>query len=264
MAARTSERRQIEQDLRTALSLNQMHVVYQPVFDCASWRICRFEALLRWTHPIRGEISPDIFIPVAEETGLIVTLGHWVLETACAEASGWPADVDVAVNLSPKQFLQADLVRSISAVLAATGLAADRLTVEVTEGVLIDNVERASAALSTLKALGVRIALDDFGTGYSSLSYLHRFPISSIKIDKSFVKPIGQSADADAIVRAILTLGRSLELRVVAEGIETKAQLEWLLRAGCSEVQGFLLGRAIPPASVSLCLAKAAESPSLL
>jgi diguanylate cyclase (GGDEF)-like protein len=264
MAARTSERRQIEQDLRTALALDQMHVVYQPVFDCASWRICRFEALLRWTHPARGDISPEIFIPVAEETGLIVALGHWVLETACAEAAGWPPDVDVAVNLSPKQFLQADLVRSISSVLAKTGLAADRLTVEVTEGVLIDNVERASAALSTLKALGVRIALDDFGTGYSSLSYLHRFPISSIKIDKSFVKPIGRSADADAIVRAILTLGHSLGLRVVAEGIEEKAQLEWLLRAGCSEVQGYLLGRAIPSAAVKTCLEQAAENPSLL
>ncbi len=264
MALRTSERRQIEQDLRAALAQDQMHVVYQPVFDCVSWRICRFEALLRWTHPTRGDISPEVFIPIAEETGLIVELGHWVLQTACAEAACWPADVDIAVNLSPKQFLQADLVRSISAVLAKTGLAADRLTVEVTEGVLIDKMERASAALSTLKALGVRIALDDFGTGYSSLSYLHRFPISSIKIDKSFVKPIGHSADADAIVRAILTLGRSLGLRVVAEGIETKAQLEWLLRAGCSEVQGYLLGRAIPSAEVNRCLAKAAENPSLL
>jgi diguanylate cyclase (GGDEF)-like protein len=262
MAVRTSERRQIEQDLRAALALDQMHVVYQPVFDCATWRICRFEALLRWTHPVRGYISPDQFIPVAEETGLIVSLGNWVLQAACTEAARWPAEVGVAVNLSPKQFLQSDLVRSISSVLAKTGLAADRLTVEVTEGVLIDNVERASAALSTLKALGVRIALDDFGTGYSSLSYLHRFPISSIKIDKSFVKPVGHDDDADAIVRAILTLGHSLGLRVVAEGIETKVQLEWLLRAGCSEVQGFLLGRAIAPEAIAACLVKSAETPS--
>ena len=166
----------------------------------------------------------------------------------------------MAVNLSPKQFLEPDLVRSISAVLAKTGLQPHRLTVEVTEGVLIDNVDRASVALSTLKGLGVCIALDDFGTGYSSLSYLNRFPFDAIKIDKSFVKSLCETGESDAIIRAILTLGHSLGLRVVAEGVETEAQLNWLRTAGCVEVQGFLLGRALSPERVVQCLQGAAAA----
>jgi diguanylate cyclase (GGDEF)-like protein len=260
MALLMSERRQMEQELRGALALEQLHLEYQPVFDCKTCRICRFEALVRWRHPTLGDVPPDVFIPVAEESGQIVTLGQWVVETACAEAVRWPDDVAVAVNLSPKQFLEPNLVRSIAVVLAKTGLPASRLTVEVTEGVLIDNIERASAALATLRAVGVRIALDDFGTGYSSLSYLHRFPISSIKIDKTFVKSLRRNDEADAIVRAILTLGQSLGLPVVAEGIETRAQMEWLVSAGCTEVQGYLLGRAIPPEAIPDCLAKAAAA----
>ena len=257
MDVRIAERRILEQDLRSALAAEQLVVVYQPIFAGATCEPTGFEALVRWPHLTRGDISPEEFISVAEESDLIVQLGHWVLQTACAEAMRWPGSLRLAVNLSPKQFLQPDLPGRVAAVLADTGLPAQRLTLEVTEGVLIDNSERALAALSALKGQGVRIALDDFGTGYSSLGYLRRFPFDCIKIDRSFVRTLGEDDGSRAIVQAILALGRNLKLKVVAEGVENQAQLQWLRAARCDEVQGFVLGRPMPAAAVHDFLAEA-------
>jgi len=257
MDIRIAERRVLERDLRTALELEQLVVHYQPVFAAASGEVTGFEALVRWPHPTQGEISPADFISVAEESGLIVQLGHWVMETACAEAMRWPGSLRVAVNLSPKQFLESDLAGRVASILSRTGLPAGRLMLEVTEGVLIDNSDQALSALSDVKLQGVQIALDDFGTGYSSLSYLRRFPFDCIKIDRSFVQTLCEDDGAQAIVQAILTLGRSLKLKVIAEGVEDKAQLQWLRSARCDEIQGFVLGRPMPPKEVHDYLAEA-------
>jgi diguanylate cyclase (GGDEF)-like protein len=257
MAIRIAERRVLEQGLRSALALQQLVVFYQPIFDSATLEVTGFEALARWAHPTQGDISPADFISVAEESGLIVELGHWVMETACAEAMRWPGSLRVAVNLSPKQFLGPDLSGRVASVLAKTGLPGERLTLEVTEGVLIDNSDHALAAMSGLKDQGVRMALDDFGTGYSSLSYLRRFPFDCLKIDRSFVRTLSDDAGSQAIVQAILALGRSLRLKVVAEGVETHAQLQWLRSMGCAEIQGFLLGRPMPSGATRDFLAEA-------
>ena len=204
MDVRIAEQRLLEQDLRNAVAQEQLLVVYQPVLDSASCEIKGFEALLRWFHPTRGEISPDEFIPIAEESGVVGRLGFWVLEAACAEATKWPIPMCVAVNLSPKLFWGPDLPEHVAATLAKTGLPAERLVLEVTEGVLIDNNQRALVAMSALKKQGIRIALDDFGTGYASLSYLRRFPFDSIKIDRSFINTLCDDEESRAIVRAIL------------------------------------------------------------
>jgi EAL domain-containing protein (putative c-di-GMP-specific phosphodiesterase class I) len=232
-------------------------VFYQPIFAGATCEATGFEALVRWPHPTRGDISPEEFISVAEESDLIVRLGHWVMQTACAEAMCWPGSLRLAVNLSPKQFLETDLPGRVASILADTGLPAERLTLEVTEGVLIDNSERALAALTALKDQGVQIALDDFGTGYSSLGYLRRFPFDCIKIDRSFVRTLCEDDGSRAIVQAILALGRNLKLKVVAEGVEDQAQLQWLRAARCDEVQGFVLGRPMPAMAVHDFLAEA-------
>jgi EAL domain-containing protein (putative c-di-GMP-specific phosphodiesterase class I) len=232
-------------------------VFYQPIFDSVTLEVTGFEALVRWPHPTRGEISPDEFISVAEESGLIVELGHWVMETACAEAVRWDGSRRIAVNLSPKQFLEPDLTGRVASVLAKTGLPGELLTLEVTEGVLIDNSDRALAAMSYLKDLGVRLALDDFGTGYSSLSYLRRFPFDCLKIDRSFVRTLCDDDGSQAIVQAILALGRSLKLKVIAEGVETDTQLQWLRAARCTEIQGFVLGRPMPSGAIRDFLSEA-------
>lgn len=257
MDVRIAERRLLEQDLRHALAAEQLVVFYQPIFAGATCETTGFEALVRWPHPTRGDISPEEFISVAEESELIVKLGHWVMQTACAEATRWPEILRLAVNLSPKQFLQSDLPGQVASVLADTGLPAERLTLEVTEGVLIDNSERALAALTELKVQGVQIALDDFGTGYSSLGYLRRFPFDCIKIDRSFVRTLCEDDGSRAIVQAILALGRNLKLKVVAEGVENQAQLQWLRSARCDEVQGFVLGRPMPAKAIHDFLADA-------
>jgi diguanylate cyclase (GGDEF)-like protein len=257
MAIRIAERRILEQGLRSALALRQLVVFYQPIFDSVTLEVTGFEALVRWPHPTRGDISPDEFISVAEESGLIVELGHWVMETACAEAVRWGGSRRIAVNLSPKQFLEPDLAGRVASVLAKTGLSGERLTLEVTEGVLIDNSDRAFAAMSDLKDQGVRLALDDFGTGYSSLSYLRRFPFDCLKIDRSFMRTLCEDDGSQAIVQAILALGRSLKLKVVAEGVETDAQLQWLRSAQCTEIQGFVLGRPMPARAIRDFLSEA-------
>jgi EAL domain-containing protein (putative c-di-GMP-specific phosphodiesterase class I) len=257
MDVRIAERRLLEQDLRQALAAEQLVVFYQPIFAGATCEATGFEALVRWPHPTRGDISPEEFISVAEESDLIVRLGHWVMQTACAEAMRWPGSLHLAVNLSPKQFLETDLPGRVASILADTGLSAERLTLEVTEGVLIDNSERALSALTALKDQGVQIALDDFGTGYSSLGYLRRFPFDCIKIDRSFVRTLCEDDGSRAIVQAILALGRNLKLKVVAEGVENQAQLQWLRAARCDEVQGFVLGRPMPAMAVHDFLAEA-------
>ena len=208
-------------------------------------------ALLRWRHPERGPISPADFIPLAEECGLIMQLGAWVLRTACREAAGWPDDKIVAINLSPIQFRQSDLAEQILAILAETGLAPNRLEHEITEGVLIEDTERTLATLTILKKAGIHISLDDFGTGFSSLSYLQRFPFDKIKIDRSFIWAMEKNPDSMSIVRAVIALGRSLRITVTAEGVETSTQLAWLQNEDCDQAQGYLLGKPMPRADIA-------------
>ncbi len=240
------ERRQLESDLRDAVANNELELHYQAQFDAARLDLVGYEALLRWTHPTRGRISPAEFVPIAEGAGLIGPLGQWVLETACREAASWPRPLRISVNLSPLQFRGSDLPRRVAETLRRTGLPPEWLELEITEGVLIDDADRVLEILNAIKRQGVRLALDDFGTGYSSLSYLRRFPFDTLKLDKSFVQAIGQGAEADAIVRAVVGLGRSLDRTVVAEGVETQSQLAFLRAHNCHLVQGFLLAHPLP------------------
>jgi diguanylate cyclase (GGDEF)-like protein len=246
MEAEIQTRRALEQDLRAAFAADGLEIYYQPVLLAASGRLAGFEALLRWRHSERGFISPTEFVPMAEETGLIDPIGEWILRTACAEAASWPAPLRVAVNLSPVQFRNRGLVDTVRRVLAETGLAPDRLELEITETVLLAENAANLAALHQLRALGTRIAMDDFGTGYSSLGYLRSFPFDRIKIDRSFVSEMETHPEAAAIVRAIVDLGASLGILTTAEGIETDGQFQRLRAAGCDEVQGFLFGRPMP------------------
>jgi diguanylate cyclase (GGDEF)-like protein/PAS domain S-box-containing protein len=243
------QKQALRTDLAAAFDRNEFHLAFQPLVDLKRDCVAEFEALVRWTHPIRGPVAPDLFIPIAEETGLIVTLGEWVLRRACAEARTWPDHVSVAVNLSSRQFIGRDLPRLVRDVLNETGLPASRLELEITETVLLRDSQVNLRMLRELRDLGVRIALDDFGTGFSSLVYLQRFPFSKIKIDRTFVAGLPASEESQAIVRSIIGLGQSLGLRVTAEGVETQAQLDWV-RTGCDEAQGYLLSEPVPAAEV--------------
>lgn len=238
------EKRALQRDLHAAVAQHQLTVFYQPQADIGG-EVIGFEALLRWSHPTHGNVPPSVFIPIAEESSLILELGEWVLRTACKEAASWPKKLQVAVNLSPVQFKHGELSELVRSVLTDTGLSPDRLELEITEGVLINDFERAIATLGRLKALGLRIAMDDFGTGYSSLSYLQAFPFDKIKIDQSFIRKIDQSQSA-AIIRAVIGLGRGLNLPVIAEGVESETQLAFLTRETCNQVQGYLVGRPRP------------------
>ncbi|MFT3931621.1 MAG: EAL domain-containing protein [Spongiibacteraceae bacterium] len=247
MDLQRQERSKLEQELRAALTEgNQLELYYQPLYDCESSVITGCEALVRWRHPTRGQISPADFIPLAEESGLIVPLGKWVLATACRAAAQWPEHMRVAVNLSPAQFRHAELTRDVLATLQQANLPAHRLELEITEGVLIEDTEHTLATLKALKSHGIRISLDDFGTGYSSLSYLQRFPFDKIKIDRSFVWQMENNTDSMAIVRAVIALGHSLRIAVTAEGVENAEQLSLLQSENCDQVQGFYLGRPQP------------------
>ena len=246
MDARMQARRQIELDLRTAISEDQFENFYQPLVDVETQRICGFEALVRWRHPGRGMVAPGEFIPVAEETGLIAPIGAAVLERACRAAMAWPDTIKVAVNLSPLQFRNLHLPDDVAAALVRSGLPASRLEVEITESILLQDSDTVLGMLSAIKSLGVRISMDDFGTGYSSLSYLRRFPFDKIKIDQSFVRNLDENGDCIAIVRAVLGLGKSLGMRVIAEGVETEEQFAILREEGCEQVQGYLFSRPKP------------------
>jgi len=239
------ERRALQQDLRSASAHNELALHYQPQAHIDG-EVTGFEALVRWHHPRHGLVPPDTFIPLAEESGLIVPMGEWILRMACREAASWPRPLHIAINLSPVQFQHGDLPRLVHQILLETGLAPSRLELEITEGVLIGDFTRAVAILRRLKGLGVRIAMDDFGTGYSSLSYLQSFPFDKIKIDQSFVANLGHSQQAATIIRAVIALGRGLNLPVVAEGVETEEQLWFLASENCNEIQGYLVGRPQP------------------
>lgn len=239
------ERRVLQHDLRSALARNELYLDYQPQADMAG-NITGFEALVRWRHPTRGLITPATFIPIAEESGLIIPIGEWILREACREATSWPNPLQIAINLSPVQFRHGDLPGLVHAILLETGLNSSRLELEITEGVLIGDYSRAIAILGRLKALGVRIAMDDFGTGYSSLSYLQAFSFDKIKIDRAFVSNLSRRGQAAAIIRAVIGLGRGLNLPVVAEGVETSDQLSFLSEEACNGVQGYLIGRPGP------------------
>jgi diguanylate cyclase (GGDEF)-like protein/PAS domain S-box-containing protein len=256
MDRQAQKRRDMELDLRSAFANGEFELHYQPLVDLAADRITGFEALLRWKHPDKGMISPADFIPVAEDIGLIVTLGEWVLRKACAEAAKWPSDIKIAVNLSPVQFRSRNIVQIVIAALAYSGLSPLRLELEITESLFLAETEANLAILHQLRALGVRISMDDFGTGYSSLSYLRSFPFDKIKIDRSFVKDLVGRPDCVAIVRAISGLGRSLNITTTAEGVETVDQLDWLRAEGCNEVQGFLFSAARPASEVEDLLRK--------
>ncbi|HEX9947405.1 MAG TPA: EAL domain-containing protein [Allosphingosinicella sp.] len=239
-------RRRLEADLRQAVGRGELLVHYQPIADLGSGAILGFEALLRWTHGRLGEIEPETFIPLAEESGLILELGEWVLRQACAEAVRWTPALKLSVNLSPLQFAQGDLVAEVEAVLAGTGLDPTRLELEVTEALLIRDSAKAIPMLERLKALGVGIAMDDFGTGFSSLSYFRMFPFDKVKIDRIFIRDMIGDAQARAIIRSVIGLGRGLGMPVVAEGVETEAQLEALRAEGCDQVQGHWISRPGP------------------
>jgi len=247
-------RRALEIDLRKALALKEFRLVYQPQIHLDTGAICGFEALLRWHHPERGLISPAEFIPLAEEIGLIVPIGEWVLRTACKDAAGWKLPVGIAVNLSPVQFRNSKLALVITSALTGSGLDPSRLELEITESALIEHTDSVLAILRQVRALGVRISMDDFGTGYSSLSYLQKFPFDKIKIDRSFVKNMTTDADCRAIVRAVAGLGASLGMETVAEGVETREQLDHVRLEGCSKVQGYLTGRPVAPDTAAALL----------
>jgi diguanylate cyclase (GGDEF)-like protein len=257
MGEAASGRQRLELDLRGALARDQFELHYQPVVDTRSLAVTGFEALIRWTHPTRGRVPPDAFIPVAEETGLIVPVGDWVLRKACEDAVRWPGDVRLAVNVSAVQLMRPGLVEGVVATLAATGLAAGRLELEITETALLRDSPAVLACLHALRGLGVRVALDDFGTGYSSLSYLRKFPLDRIKIDRSFVEAVDEPGTA-AIVGAIAGLGASLGAAVTAEGVETERQLGALRLSGCGEAQGYLFGKPAPAAEAAAFLRRGA------
>jgi diguanylate cyclase (GGDEF)-like protein len=259
MDARAQARRLLELDLRLALQRDEFEVHYQPIRDIASGEIVVCEALVRWRHPERGLIAPNNFIPIAEETGLIVKLGDKVLRTACTDAARW-ASACVAVNLSPVQFRNPDLVASVKAALEQSGLSAHRLELEITESVLLQNSDSTRAMLLEIRELGVKISLDDFGTGYSSLSYLRSFPFDKIKIDRSFVFDSIAGQQGEAIIRTIAELGSTLGIVTTAEGIETAEQLQLVRRAGCTEGQGYLIGRPCSGTQAADFIARALRS----
>lgn len=252
------ERLVLENELYGALQRQELLLYYQPQVSLTTGKIIGVEALIRWQNPLRGMVSPAKFIPIAEETGLIVAIGEWVLHTACTQNLAWQAagfaPLRMAVNLSARQFKQKNLIEVVTDTLMETGLKANYLELELTEGLLIDNVEQSIAILEELHSMGIIFALDDFGTGYSSLSYLKRFPLQALKIDQSFVRDVTIDPNSAAITEAIISLAHGLQLNVIAEGVETQEQLDYLKTKGCDEVQGYYLGRPLPAESITKLL----------
>lgn len=256
MDEQARQRRQLEMDMRQALATGQFQLHFQPLYNIAEQRLLGFEALIRWEHPTRGMVPPIKFIPLAEETGLIIPIGEWVVREACRQAATWPEPLRVAVNISPLQFRSSNLTTAIFQALAQSRLEPSRLELEITESIFIDNVEATLSALHGLRNLGVRIALDDFGTGYSSLSYLRSFPFDKVKIDQSFVHDLGSGAGAKAIIRAITTLAAALGMETLAEGVEDADQVEMLRIEGCEQIQGYWLSRPIPAIDVQAMIVR--------
>jgi diguanylate cyclase (GGDEF)-like protein len=263
MDAAMQARRKLETDLRKGLTENQFQVFYQPLMNIKTGSVTGFEALLRWNHPERGLVPPDEFIPFAEEIGLIIPLGKWVLNQACADAATWPEDIKVAINVSVIQFGSPTLVDDVAAALKASGLAPERLEIEITETVMLDDTDGILVILHQLRDLGLCITMDDFGTGYSSLSYLRRFPFSKVKIDRSFIGGLGTGDQCDAIVTAVTDLCETLGMTTLAEGVETEEQLQQLRIGHCGEAQGYLFSRPRPASEVTeLCLRLAQPKPA--
>jgi EAL domain-containing protein (putative c-di-GMP-specific phosphodiesterase class I) len=267
MNKHTFERLAMESSLRRAIERNEFLLHYQPKLDLRTGAIAGVEALIRWKHPDWGMVSPAQFIPLAEETGLIVQIGEWVLKTACDQSRSWreqgiPA-VRVAVNLSARQFSQKTLVSDVARTLAQSGLTPDCLELEITESLVMHNPEGAAETLHKLKAMGITLSIDDFGTGYSSLAYLKRFPIDCVKIDRSFIKDIPTEADDMAITKGVIALGHSLRLKVVAEGVETVEQQDFLRSNDCDEMQGYLFSKPLPAEEVTALLKSHSQKPNL-
>jgi EAL domain-containing protein (putative c-di-GMP-specific phosphodiesterase class I) len=244
------ERRALQHELESAIELNQLALHYQPQARIDG-EVTGFEALMRWKHPAREMVPPSVFIPLAEDSGLIMQMGEWSLREVCRQAASWPRPLHIAVNLSPLQFQHGDLPTLVHSILLETGLSPQRLELEITESVLIGDFSRALSILRRLKLLGVKIAMDDFGTGYSSLSYLQSFPFDKIKIDRSFISKLDENPQSQAIIRAVIGLARGLSLPVCAEVVETNDQLAFLTREACDEIQGYLIGRPQPIESYS-------------
>jgi EAL domain-containing protein (putative c-di-GMP-specific phosphodiesterase class I) len=257
--ARITARQNLERDLRSAIANGQLELHYQPVVHLQSHEVVSCEALLRWRHPERGMISPTEFIPVAEASGLITSIGEWVLQRACADAANWPPHLTVAVNLSIVQLRKSNLLDVILCVLLESGLPPERLKLEITESVLIENEQSILPMIRQLKNLGVTLALDDFGTGYSSLSYLAKFPFDTIKIDRSFIRDIAHDENSAAIVQAVATMAQKLGMTTVAEGIETNDQRQKVRELGCTEMQGYLFSPPRPVEELSALIASSLE-----
>jgi diguanylate cyclase (GGDEF)-like protein len=255
-----NDRRQIETDLREAIERNELELHYQPIMNLRRNVVTGFEALARWRHPVRGMVPPVVFIPIAEDSGLILPLGEWVLREACCKAAQWPDHVKIAVNLSPIQFLAPNLFDLVQNVLVDSGLPPSRLELEITERIFMDNNENTLTTLRRLKQLGVRISMDDFGTGYSSLSYLRSFPFDNIKVDRSFVSDLGKGTEHAIIVQAVVSMSHALGMTTTAEGVETAGQQEFLAAIGCDEAQGYLFSRPVPIDKVSELLGKSTEA----
>jgi diguanylate cyclase (GGDEF)-like protein len=256
MDERAQARRQLELDMRRALAVGDFKLFFQPIVNLHSKKVACLEALVRMEHPTRGMVSPLEFIPAAEETGLIVPIGEWVIREACMQAAAWPDSIRVAVNLSSVQFMRGNIVSSVVSSLAASGLSAERLELEITESVLLEKTDRNLAILNQLRELGVRIAMDDFGTGYSSLGYLRSFRFDKIKIDQSFIKDSENDRESRGIIAAIASLGTTFGMKTTAEGVETQEQLDMVTDEGCTEVQGYFFSRPVPACDVSALLAR--------
>lgn len=256
MEAVVQARSALEREMRNGIVQNHFRVFYQPLINLQTQKVTAFEALIRWEHPERGLVSPDEFIPLAEDTGLIVRLGEWIMREACSEAMSWPAEISVSVNLSAVQFAKGDLVATVMNVLASSGLPASRLELEVTESILLERTDHNMRVLDQLHELGVRIAMDDFGTGYSSIGSLRSFRFDKLKIDRSFVKDLLADEKSLAIVRAIVGLGSSFGITTTAEGVETEDQRKCLSDEGCTEVQGYLYSKPLPPDQINALLGK--------
>jgi EAL domain-containing protein (putative c-di-GMP-specific phosphodiesterase class I) len=256
MNTRMKVRRELEMDLRKALASEQFELYYQPLVVLETNEVNGFEALLRWNHPARGLVSPADFIPISEETGLIVPLGEWVLKAACDEAVNWPEHIKVAVNLSPAQLDSRNLVGMVTTALRESGMPPHKFQLEITETVLLQNTFTTLATLHELRKMGVQIALDDFGTGYSSLSYLRSFPFDKIKIDRSFIQDLSNGAEPLAIVNAVAGLAKCLNMTLTAEGVETQQQMDVLQAIGCTEMQGYLFSHARPAHEIRQFFAK--------